>query len=88
MGTTQLETVPEPKYWHLKTVLSEALDSEFAVGEIDASLDHLHEAFDERSPTLMALQLPYWDAVRSDDRFVALINNMRIPGSDLPTGKV
>ncbi|MFE6780187.1 GntR family transcriptional regulator [Streptomyces sp. NPDC057702] len=34
MGTTQLETVPEPKYWHLKTVLSNALDSEFAVGEI------------------------------------------------------
>jgi DNA-binding GntR family transcriptional regulator len=34
VGTTQLETVPEPKYWHLKTVLSEALDSEFAVGEI------------------------------------------------------
>ncbi|NUS87362.1 MAG: GntR family transcriptional regulator [Streptomyces sp.] len=34
MGTTQLETVPEPKYWHLKTVLSEALDSEFAIGEI------------------------------------------------------
>jgi len=34
VGTTQLETVPEPKYWHLKTVLSEALDSEFSVGEI------------------------------------------------------
>ncbi|MFI1966277.1 GntR family transcriptional regulator [Streptomyces pathocidini] len=34
MGTTQLETVPEPKYWHLKTVLSDALDSEFEVGEI------------------------------------------------------
>ncbi|WP_128377056.1 GntR family transcriptional regulator [Streptomyces cavernae] len=34
MGTTQLETVPEPKYWHLKTVLSEALDSEFTVGEV------------------------------------------------------
>jgi len=34
VGTTQLETVPEPKYWHLKTVLAEALDSEFAVGEI------------------------------------------------------
>ncbi|MFP3986211.1 GntR family transcriptional regulator [Streptomyces sp. E11-3] len=34
MGTTQLETVPEPKYRHLKTVISEALDSEFAVGEI------------------------------------------------------
>ncbi|MFF4603309.1 GntR family transcriptional regulator [Streptomyces sp. NPDC001339] len=34
MGTTRLETAPEPKYWHLKTVLSDALDSEFAVGEI------------------------------------------------------
>ncbi|MET8680353.1 GntR family transcriptional regulator [Streptomyces sp. NPDC004647] len=34
MGTTQLEPVPEPKYWHLRTVLSEALDSDFAVGEI------------------------------------------------------
>lgn len=34
MGTSQLESVPEPKYWHLKTVLSDALDSEFAVGEI------------------------------------------------------
>ncbi|OIK01361.1 GntR family transcriptional regulator [Streptomyces colonosanans] len=34
MGTTQLEPVPEPKYWHLKTVLTEALDSEFSVGEI------------------------------------------------------
>jgi DNA-binding GntR family transcriptional regulator len=34
VGTTQLDAVPEPKYWHLKTVLSDALDSEFAVGEI------------------------------------------------------
>ncbi|SDK20758.1 GntR family transcriptional regulator [Streptomyces indicus] len=34
MGTTQLETVPETKYWHLKQVIGEALDSEFAVGEI------------------------------------------------------
>ncbi|WP_431948047.1 GntR family transcriptional regulator [Actinacidiphila sp. bgisy167] len=34
MGTTQLEKVPEPKYWHLKTVLMDALDSEFEVGEI------------------------------------------------------
>lgn len=34
MGTTQLEQVPEPKYWHLKTVLTDALDSEFSVGEI------------------------------------------------------
>jgi DNA-binding GntR family transcriptional regulator len=34
VGTTQLESVPEPKYWHLKTVIGEALDSDFAVGEI------------------------------------------------------
>jgi DNA-binding GntR family transcriptional regulator len=34
VGTTQLETVQEPKYWHLKTVLAEALDSEFEVGEV------------------------------------------------------
>jgi DNA-binding GntR family transcriptional regulator len=34
VGTTQLDTVPEPKYWHLRTVLTEALDSEFSVGEI------------------------------------------------------
>jgi DNA-binding GntR family transcriptional regulator len=34
VGTTQLEAVQEPKYWHLKTVLNEALDSEFEVGEI------------------------------------------------------
>jgi len=34
VGTTQLTTVPEPKYWHLKTVLGEALDSDFTVGEI------------------------------------------------------
>jgi DNA-binding GntR family transcriptional regulator len=34
VGTTQLESVQEPKYWHLKTVLNDALDSEFEVGEI------------------------------------------------------
>ncbi|CAL9584337.1 HTH-type transcriptional repressor NagR [Streptomyces sp. enrichment culture] len=34
MGTTQVEPVPEPKYWHLRTVLSEALETEFSVGEI------------------------------------------------------
>ncbi|MDT0347387.1 GntR family transcriptional regulator [Streptomyces litchfieldiae] len=34
MGTTQLgEQQPEPKYWHLKTVLSQALDTEFSVGQ-------------------------------------------------------
>ncbi|MFE5212070.1 GntR family transcriptional regulator [Streptomyces sp. NPDC056600] len=34
MGTTQLEAVSEPKYWHLRTVLSQALDTEFSVGEV------------------------------------------------------
>lgn len=34
MGTTQLDTAPEPKYWHLKSVLLSALDSEFSVGEV------------------------------------------------------
>jgi DNA-binding FadR family transcriptional regulator len=34
VGTTQLESVPEPKYWHLKTVIGEALDTDFSVGEI------------------------------------------------------
>ncbi|MFI6644131.1 GntR family transcriptional regulator [Streptomyces sp. NPDC050504] len=34
MGTTQLGSVAEPKYWHLKTVLTEALDTDFSVGEI------------------------------------------------------
>jgi DNA-binding GntR family transcriptional regulator len=34
VATTQLEPVQEPKYWHLKTVLQEALDCEFSVGEI------------------------------------------------------
>jgi DNA-binding GntR family transcriptional regulator len=34
VGTTQLESVQEPKYWHLKSVLNDALDSEFEVGEI------------------------------------------------------
>ncbi|MEU6059038.1 GntR family transcriptional regulator [Streptomyces sp. NPDC047097] len=34
MGTTQLDSVPEPKYWHLKTVIGEALDTDFSVGEI------------------------------------------------------
>lgn len=34
MATAQLEAVPEPKYWHLKTALAEALDTEFTVGQI------------------------------------------------------
>jgi DNA-binding GntR family transcriptional regulator len=34
VGTRQVAPVQEPKYWHLKTVLNDAIDSEFAVGEV------------------------------------------------------
>ncbi|MEZ0092976.1 GntR family transcriptional regulator [Streptacidiphilus sp. EB129] len=40
MGTTQAASgtgtaaAPEPKYWHLRTVLVRALDSEFSAGEV------------------------------------------------------
>ncbi|MFJ3792130.1 GntR family transcriptional regulator [Kitasatospora sp. NPDC090091] len=35
MGTTgQLSTVPEPKYWHLRTVLLRAIETEFTTGQI------------------------------------------------------
>jgi DNA-binding GntR family transcriptional regulator len=34
VGTAQLgQQQPEPKYWHLKTVLSRALDTDFSVGQ-------------------------------------------------------
>ncbi|WP_049580157.1 GntR family transcriptional regulator [Streptomyces sp. SBT349] len=33
MGTTELDQQPEPKYRHLKAVLSRALDTEFSVGQ-------------------------------------------------------
>lgn len=35
VGTTgQLSAVPEPKYWHLRTVLLRAIDSEFSTGQV------------------------------------------------------
>jgi DNA-binding GntR family transcriptional regulator len=34
VGTAQLAAVPEPKYWHLRTVLLRAIDSEFSTGEV------------------------------------------------------
>ncbi|GAB2694435.1 GntR family transcriptional regulator [Kitasatospora kifunensis] len=34
MGTAQLTAVPEPKYWHLRSVLLRAIDSEFSIGEV------------------------------------------------------
>ncbi|WP_344442740.1 GntR family transcriptional regulator [Kitasatospora nipponensis] len=34
MGTAQLTAVPEPKYWHLRSVLLRAIDSEFSTGQV------------------------------------------------------
>lgn len=35
MGTTgQLTAVPEPKYWHLRTVLLRAIETEFSTGQV------------------------------------------------------
>ncbi|MFF1873272.1 GntR family transcriptional regulator [Streptomyces sp. CB03911] len=32
--TGQLEAVPEPKYWHLRTVLLRTIDAEFSTGQV------------------------------------------------------
>ncbi|WP_055590322.1 GntR family transcriptional regulator [Peterkaempfera griseoplana] len=34
MGTTEREAAPEPKYWHLRTVLVRTIDGEFSTGEV------------------------------------------------------
>ncbi|WP_253803336.1 GntR family transcriptional regulator [Kitasatospora paracochleata] len=34
MGQGQLSAVPEPKYWHLRTVLVRTIDAEFSTGQI------------------------------------------------------
>ncbi|MDH6114690.1 DNA-binding GntR family transcriptional regulator [Kitasatospora sp. MAP12-15] len=34
MATAQLAAVPEPKYWHLRTVLLRAIDTEFSTGQV------------------------------------------------------
>ncbi|MBF9070065.1 GntR family transcriptional regulator [Streptacidiphilus fuscans] len=34
MGTTATEAAPEPKYWHLRTVLVRTIDAEFSTGEV------------------------------------------------------
>jgi len=34
VGQTQLTAVPEPKYWHLRTVLVRTIDAEFSTGQV------------------------------------------------------
>ncbi|WP_377273921.1 GntR family transcriptional regulator [Peterkaempfera sp. SMS 1(5)a] len=34
MGTTEREAAPEPKYWHLRTVLVRTIDGEFSTGQV------------------------------------------------------
>ncbi|MFI5527484.1 GntR family transcriptional regulator [Kitasatospora sp. NPDC051853] len=34
MGQNQLAAVPEPKYWHLRTVLVRTIDAEFSTGQV------------------------------------------------------
>ncbi|MFD9124220.1 GntR family transcriptional regulator [Kitasatospora sp. NPDC059571] len=34
MGQGQLAAVPEPKYWHLRTVLVRTIDAEFSTGQV------------------------------------------------------
>ncbi|PYC64796.1 GntR family transcriptional regulator [Streptomyces tateyamensis] len=52
MGTAQLTAVPEPKYWHLRTVLLRAIDSEFATGEVIPNERELSARFGVARATL------------------------------------
>ncbi|WP_069817096.1 GntR family transcriptional regulator [Streptomyces sp. TP-A0874] len=52
MGTTRVDTAAEPKYWHLKTVLSEALETEFTVGEVLPNERELAARFNVARATL------------------------------------
>ncbi|MFF7636812.1 GntR family transcriptional regulator [Kitasatospora sp. NPDC008050] len=52
MGTAQLTAVPEPKYWHLRTVLLRAIDSEFSIGEVIPNERELSARFGVARATL------------------------------------
>ncbi|WP_329571010.1 GntR family transcriptional regulator [Kitasatospora sp. NBC_01266] len=52
MGTAQLAAVPEPKYWHLRTVLLRAIDSEFATGQVIPNERELSARFGVARATL------------------------------------
>lgn len=52
MGTAQLTAVPEPKYWHLRTVLLRAIDTEFSTGEVIPNERELSARFGVARATL------------------------------------
>ncbi|MGF1431733.1 GntR family transcriptional regulator [Kitasatospora sp. LaBMicrA B282] len=52
MGTAQLTAVPEPKYWHLRTVLLRAIDSEFTTGQVIPNERELSARFGVARATL------------------------------------
>ncbi|MFN2532155.1 MAG: tetratricopeptide repeat protein, partial [Pyrinomonadaceae bacterium] len=50
------------------------------MGERDKAFEWLNKAFDERSHWLVWLRLdPRWDSIRSDRRFIELVNRMHLP---------
>ncbi len=52
VGTAQLTAVPEPKYWHLRTVLLRAIDSEFSTGQVIPNERELSARFGVARATL------------------------------------
>jgi len=54
------------------------------LGEKDMALDYLEQAFDERSPRMISLhQYPFYDELRSEPRFVALVDKVGIAAQSL-----
>ena len=51
----------------------------FGLGQVDEMLHQLELAYEERSPALLFLQRPVWDAVRAEPRFEALVRRIGLP---------
>lgn len=49
------------------------------LGQLDQSLDYVEKAYDERSPFLVHLQEPYWDALRDHPRFRDIHRRVGLP---------
>ena len=49
------------------------------LGELDAALDQLDQAYEERSPGLIYLQRPEWDSLRDHPRFQDLRRRVGLP---------